>query len=117
MKLHRDIDRLGNWARKWGMRFQPVKCNMMQVTRKNTNKVQASYTLEGTVLQNVDSIKYLGVTITYDLKWNKLVSNICTKAKRTLGFLRITDNSPQRQLDPHSEDLSHSKDYSPHTHR
>ena len=29
MKLQRNIDRLGCWARKWGMRFQPVKCNMM----------------------------------------------------------------------------------------
>ena len=43
----------------------------------------ASYTLEGTVLKNVDGIKYLGVTITNDLNWN-----ICTKANRTLGFLR-----------------------------
>ena len=32
MKLQRDIDRLGSWTRKWGMRFQPVKCNMMQMT-------------------------------------------------------------------------------------
>ena len=63
LKLQRDIDRLGNWARKWGMRFQPVKCNMMQLTNKNLNKIQASYTLEGTVLKNVDNIKYLGVTI------------------------------------------------------
>ena len=44
LKLQRDIDRLGNWARKWGMRFQPVKCNMMQLTNKNLNKIQASYT-------------------------------------------------------------------------
>ena len=78
LKLQKDIDRLGNWAWKWSMRFQPVKCNMMQLTRKHLNKIQASHTLEGTVLENVDYIKYLGVTITNDLKWN------------TLGFLRRT---------------------------
>ena len=74
------------WARKWGMRFQPVKCNMMQLTKKH-NKIQASYTLEGTVHENVESIKYLGVTITSDLKWNTHIRNVCTKANRTLGFL------------------------------
>ena len=88
MKLQRDIDRLGSWARKWGMRFQPVKCNMMQLTRKRIKKIHASYTLEGTDLENVESIKYLGVTITSDLRWNTYVSNVCTKANRTLGFLR-----------------------------
>ena len=70
MKLQRDIDRLGSWARKWSIRFQPVKCNMMQLTRKRIKKIHASYTLEGTHLENVESIKYLGVTITSDLRWN-----------------------------------------------
>ena len=70
------------------MRFQLVKCNIMQITRKRTNTFEASYTLEGTVLENVDSIKYLGVTITQDLRWNTYISNMCTKANRTLGFLR-----------------------------
>ena len=88
--LQRDIDRLGNWARKWGMRFQPVKCNMMQLTRKHSNKIQNSYTLEGTVLENIDNIKYFGVTITCDLRWNAHISNICTKVNRTIGFLRRT---------------------------
>ena len=90
LKLQRDIDRLGNLAKKWGMIFQPVKCNMMQLTRKHLNKIQASYTLEGAVLENVDNIKYLGVTITNDLKWNTHISNICTKTNRTFGFLRGT---------------------------
>ena len=88
MKLLKDIDQSGCWARKLGMRFQPVKCNMMQTTRKRIKKIHASYTLEGTVLENVESIKYLGVTITNDLRWNTNVSNTCTKANRTLGFLR-----------------------------
>ena len=60
----------------------------MQITRKRFKKIHASYTLEGTVLENVESIKYLGVTITNDLRWKTHVSNICTKANRTLGFLR-----------------------------
>ena len=60
LKLQKDIDQLGCWARKWDMRFQPVKCNMMQITRKRIKKIHASYTLEGTVLENVESIKYLG---------------------------------------------------------
>ena len=34
IKLQRDIDRLGSWARKWGMRFQPFKCNMMAADKK-----------------------------------------------------------------------------------
>ena len=28
VKLQADIDGLGCWARKWGMRFQPVKSGM-----------------------------------------------------------------------------------------
>ena len=35
LKAQKDIDRLGIWARKWGMRFQPVKCNMMQLTNEH----------------------------------------------------------------------------------
>ena len=60
----------------------------MQITRKRVKKINASYSLERTVLENVEKIKYLGVTITNDLKWNTPVSNICTTANRTLGFLR-----------------------------
>ena len=69
------------------MRFQPVKCNMMQLTNKRSSKIQANYTLlEVIVLENVESIKYLCVTITNDLKWNNYISNVCTIANRTLGL-------------------------------
>ena len=59
---------------------------VMQLTNKRTSKIQASYKLEGIVLENVECtcIKCLGVTITKDLKWNTHISNVCTKANRTL---------------------------------
>ena len=31
VKLQEDIDHLGCWARKWGIRFQLGKCNIMQI--------------------------------------------------------------------------------------
>ena len=85
LKLQKDIDQLGCWARKWSMRFQPVKCNMMQITRKRIKKIHASYTLEGTVLENVENILRSLSQMIYD---GIHVSNVCTKANRTLGFLR-----------------------------
>ena len=65
-----------------------IICNMMQLTSKRIKKNHASYALEGTGIENVESIKNLGVKITSDLRWNTHVSNVCTKANRTLGFLR-----------------------------
>ena len=40
-KLQKDIVQLGKWASKWGMRFQPVKCNIMQFSRKRIKKINA----------------------------------------------------------------------------
>ena len=74
------------------MGYEIPICQMQHdaADKKTFKKIQASYTLEGTVLENVDNIKYLGVTITSDLRWNTHISNICTKANRTLCFLRRT---------------------------
>ena len=38
-KLQKDIDQLGKRDRKGGLRFQPVKCNMMQLTTNRIKKI------------------------------------------------------------------------------
>ena len=73
----------------------------MQITRKRIKQINAFYNLEETVLDNVENIKYLGITITNNLKWNTHVSNICTNANSTLGFLR-------RNLSACSQDVKES---------
>ena len=105
-----------------GYEIKPAKCNMMHVTRKHLSKIQASYTLEGTALENVDNIKHLGVTITNDLKWNTHISNICTKANLTLGFLtRTLFSCPQNVKEAADKGMVHtileygSSVWDPHT--
>ena len=72
------------------MGYEILTCQMQYdaADEKTDKKIYASYTLGGTDPENVERVKYLGVTITSDLRWNTHVSNVCTKANRTLGFLR-----------------------------
>ena len=54
-------------------------------------KILARKLFHGKVLEVqevVDSVKYLGITITSDLRWNQHISNTATKGNETLGFLR-----------------------------
>jgi hypothetical protein len=99
-KLQEDITTLGKWAKTWGMRFQPIKCNIMQIHRKR-NHINYKYYLEGTELEILDSIKYLGVTITNNLTWNKHIQETCTKANRKLGLLRRDAFSSRRGYIPY----------------
>ena len=48
------------------------------------------YQLLNEVIPRVNQFKYLGVTITSDLRWNKHCQTIRDKASRTLGLLRRT---------------------------
>ena len=57
-------------GKELGCEVPASQSNIMQITRKRIKMINASYTLEGTFLDNVEKIKYLGITITNDLNWN-----------------------------------------------
>ena len=69
------------------MRFQRVKCTLMTLSRKKKT-IEYKYTLKGTELEFLTSIKYLGVNITNDLHWGKHIEEICNRSYRTLGLLK-----------------------------
>ena len=125
-KLQEDLDRIAEWSKKWMMVLNTDKCKVISISRKR-NKIRHQYTLGNTPLELVSSAKYLGVTITSDLKWNQHVSNVVNKANSTLGFLRrnLQINNPALKAiaykalvrplveyastvwDPHSQNLVH----------
>ena len=58
--------------------------------------IQFNYTLHQQTLEQVQSAKYLGLTITDDLDWGQHSSEITCKATKTLGFLqRILTMAPR----------------------
>ena len=77
------------------MELNTQKCHVITVSRKRNN-IQHQYSLNNTPLTAVSSSKYLGITITTDLKWNQHINNICQKANNTRAFLRrnLRINSP-----------------------
>jgi len=85
--LQQDLHQLEAWSRRWLLMFHPNKCQVLRVTRSR-QPFARSYTLFDTGLQETDSIKYLGVNISADLRWNKQVDAVRAKASRKLGFLR-----------------------------
>ena len=49
-----------------------------------------THCIDGKLIENVKSFKYLGVILTCDLKWNDHINAVCAKARKLLGFLYRT---------------------------
>jgi hypothetical protein len=83
-----DLDILQTWADTWKMNFNVKKCFTMNLTLATKNIIQFEYKMKGEILENVEATMYLGITITTNLKWNRHINLLTTKANRVLNFLK-----------------------------
>ena len=89
LTLQEDIASLGQWEADWQMKFNVVKCHSMRVTRHQHHKhIIFDYSLHNQTLENIQSAKYLGITIPDNMVWGQHISEISSRATKTLGFLR-----------------------------
>ena len=73
--IQQDLTALEKWEIDWQMAFNPEKCTVIHITH-NKKSVTINYQLHGHTLEREHSSKYLGITISEDLKWNTHVNNI-----------------------------------------
>ena len=68
-----------------------VQCCQMSLYESDSvflKQIIYGYTLHQQTLENVQSAKYLGITITENMDWGQHISDISSKATKTLGFFR-----------------------------
>ena len=87
--LQSDLDNITNWCHDWKMELNQSKCGVLHLTRSREPTI-TQYTVLGTPVNRPNSQKGLGMSITGDLKWNKQVQEISSKANKMLGFVKRT---------------------------
>lgn len=95
--LQDDLKRLESWEEEWLMAFNPDKCEVIHITKKTTPTL-FNYTLHKKPLQTTKNAKYLGVSISDDLSWNKHISQISAKGNGTLKFLKRNIQTFNRRI-------------------
>ncbi len=84
--LQSDINAISNWIALAGLSLNPTKTKLLVVSR-NQNPPSVIVSVNSIPIVRVNSLTYLGVTITNDLKWSSHISKVCAKAKSKLGML------------------------------
>jgi len=93
--LQSDLKALDVWCKTWQLKLNKSKCYVMRISRRRVRTVP-TYSLDGVPLTVVNSVKYLGIHITHDLRWNEHICKIVGLASQRLRFVqRIFRNCPE----------------------
>ena len=90
--MQSDLDKLYRWSIENEMKFNALKSNVIAF-----DKPSPKYHLNGQLLASVQSVKYLGVYLSYDMKWSCYVDYTTNKALRVLGLIKhVLYNAPEK---------------------
>ena len=70
------------------LNFNVNKCYLMLTSRKHSHSITPPLFIKtDTAVEQVDSVKYLGVLLTSDLTWTEHISRICNKTRKLIGLM------------------------------
>ena len=84
--LQSDLNRLAAWSKTWLLKFNEDKCVVLKFQFRDC--IKFSYSLNGVVLQEVDSQRDLGILINNKLTPVNHIESITKKAMQRLHLIR-----------------------------
>ena len=88
LAVQSDINAIKAWSDEHLLQLNPTKCKYMILSKKRSPALKGHPLLLGdSVLEEVETFKYLGVLIKNNLSWSDHIAGVCSKAKQILGLL------------------------------
>ncbi len=84
--LQGDLRKISAWSDRWEMPFNDNKSHILHV---GTRSQKYEFKMSGVKLENVQCVKYLGVTIASNLTFSVRCKEAACKASKMLGFKNI----------------------------
>lgn len=80
------------------MKLNVSKCNWIRFSRKRQN-IETTYYLKTKSILFAEDVKYLGLTFSSNLTWNKHTQTIAIKAGHVLNFIRRNFKRAQQDVE------------------
>ena len=86
--LNLDLDKIIAWAKKWLVRFNPVKTEAFLASRKINKPIHPPLFMAGTQITEVASHKHLGVIFQNDGSWHNHIDYVKEKAWTRINAMK-----------------------------
>ena len=98
-KLQSDLNNIYEWADKNNMEFNDLKFEVLRYGRDEALKTLTNYlSSTGTVIDQKNSVRDLGVTMSADASFTEHINNVVDTAKKTISTILRTFKSREPQL-------------------
>ena len=78
--MQNDLDIINDWCSEWLLFLNIIKCYFLHFGKKVQLSYKLKYYINGQILEKTSFEKDLGLFVTPESNWDKLVPSICSEA-------------------------------------
>ena len=86
------LNKLEKWLHKWRLDMNPKKCQYIVFVKETKNPVHLKLKLFQDFIPKVNSIKFLGITLDYQMNFNECINEIISKCNGRINIIKILSN-------------------------
>ena len=86
--LNTDLQSIHEWSNQWLVSFNESKTKSLIISNKRDRALNPPLVMNDVILDEVQSHKHLGITLSHNLTWTKHIDEICIKARKRLDIIQ-----------------------------